>query len=422
MSEETVITKTVMSADPQGDLLSKFLSSDDTPAEAQSSVKQAGGVPVELQSNEQEFGYESQTQSTEQQPTASQPKQPVKTSDAVPKEMSVPQDILKKNKIETVESDLAEQDFEEPIPDEVSKRGKKGVDAWTAAKREAKQYRQQVEELTSKIKELETSSASSQELESFKKKFEESEKQRQAVEDRLGQVDIAYSSQFKESYDKPIASLYNKSVKLLMQAGVDQNTAKSVVTKTMAPNNTSESIQDIVQDFPPAIQGALYQNALEMIEGQKRRASAIKDWRSTKASMSEQEQRATEARMLEVVAQNVDSAIDSIRNEGSWLYTLSETDDNWNQQVEERVEAVRGLMKSATPDVMAKYLAEGIASRTYRKMYEKQLSINNRLQKELQSRERVRPGLGGYGDDYSTSEPRNKPLKADDWLDNNLRI
>lgn len=417
MSDEIVSTPS-NSADPQGDLLSRFLS-DDTPSTAQAQVKQAGGVPVESQPSVSE-PVKSNTE-----PVSAAPVAPVKTKEVSPDNMAVPKDILKKQKIEIEEDTIPaqpQQDDQEVIPQEVSQRGKKGVDAWTLAKREAKQYKQKVEELERKLAEIETTSQSSKELEELKARYEESEKNRQAIEDRLGQVDIAYSATFKDTYDKPISNTFSKSVKLLMQAGVDQKTAKDIVVKSMAVNNTPDSIQEIVQDFPPAIQGALYQNAVEMIEGQKRRAQAIKEWRSTKAAMKEEERRATEVKMSEVISQNVESAIESVRNEGSWLYTQSETDDNWNEQVKERIDAVHGLMKTATPDVLAKYVADGIVSKTYRQLYEKQLALNSKLKKELEGRVRSRPSIGGgafLSDDDSAS--RGKPVKADDWLDMNLR-
>lgn len=417
MSNEVISTPS-NSADPQGDLLSKFLS-EDTPSDAQTQAKQAGGVPVESQPATTE-----PAEDTQPEPVIDRPKTTVKTKEAISdKEMAVPQDILKRQKIEVDEEPVAQtQEAEEPVPQEVAQRGKKGVDAWTLAKREAKQYKQKVEELERKLAETEASTQSSKELEDLKSKYEESERNRQAIEDRLGQVDIAYSNTFKDTYDKPISNVFSKSVKLLMQAGVDQKTAKDLVVKTMAIGNTPDTIQEIVQDFPPAIQGALYQNAVDMIEGQKRRAQAIKEWRSTKAAMKEEERRTTEVKMSEIISQNVESAIESIRNEGSWLYTQSDTDDSWNEQVQERIEAVHGLMKTATPDVLAKYVADGIVSKTYRQLYEKQLALNSKLKKQLEGSVRARPGLGGsafVGDDDSAS--RNKPVKADDWLDVNLR-
>lgn len=410
MAEET-ITKPSNSADPQSDLLAQFLN-EPSPGDAQKQMKEAGGVPLESQSTDPEPGEQS----------SEQPVETPKSVRTVSSDPEVPSDILKKQNIQ-VEDDTPTQEVEldEQVPQEVSQRGKKGVDAWTAAKREAKQFKQQVEELQSKLQSIESETQSNAELEELKKKYEQSEKARQQVEERLGQVDIVYSNEFKNTYDKPIANSYNKSIKILMQAGVDQKSAKALVSRTMTPTNTQDQIMDLVQDFPPAIQGALYQNALEMIEGQKRRNDAIKNWKSTKAALSEEEKRSAEVRMKEIISQNVDSAIETVRNEGSWLYTRSESDEKWNESVAERVEAVKGLMKSATPDVLAKYVAEGLVSQSYRKLYEKQLVESRKLKKELSARERVRPGLGGASFPDDSGPDKSKPLKGDDWLDKTLR-
>lgn len=410
------------SADPQGDLLNKFLASD-TPSTAQQQVRENGGVAIE-DSKPEPVPTPDPVPAPPQATKVEAPKpqdKPV-SKDA---ESEVPQDILRKQKIDLGDEPPApapqSAETQEPIPPEVAQRGKKGVDAWTAAKREAKQFKQQAEELSAKLKEMETNSASSKDLEEIKARYEESEKNRIALEERVGQLDIAYSSQFKETYDKPISSVFSKSVKLLMNEGLDQTAARDIVTRAMAPNNTPDQIQEIVQDFPVAIQGALYQNSLEMIEGQKRRMSALKDWKASKAALAEQAEREEEARVSEIISENVDSAIDTIRNEGSWLYHTSDTDEAWNEKVGERVNAVKGILKTATPDILAKYVADGIVSRTYRQLYEKQLAISNKLKRELQMSASTRPGLGGRElADISSGVDSSKPVKADDWLSENL--
>jgi hypothetical protein len=153
-----------------------------------------------------------------------------------------------------------------------------------------------------------------------------------------------------------------------------------------------------------------------MREGQQQRAAAIKEWKTTRAAMTEQSMRAQEVERAKVMTQSLDTALNNLREEGSWLFAKSETDESWNQKVAERVDVVRGILQTGDATALAKYVADGVASLTYRKLYEDKASEVAKLRRELALSRGSQPGLGGDGAPPPVNPPLEKPMKPEEGI------
>jgi len=400
-------------------LLDNFLGdTGDMQASAQQQVAAAGGVPVEMQM--------SPAPEAETTPPVVRQAAAVNLTETaeVGDEFDMPEDILPEEhrgaqqpaqqqaqpyqQAQQPEAESSQAD--DIMPDEVRRSPKRAQDAWTAAKREAKQYKKELEELRKQA----VTQQNNEEIETLKQQLKE-------AEDRIGQVDIASSSTFKRQYEAPINDMYRESVQELIKAGHDSEEAQQRVRALINPNTTQEMMAEQLSDLPSLLQGVLYTQAQKMKELQNRRSQAIQEWRNTRAAMQEEEQRQSEAVHQQVLVQNVDSAIDNLRQEGSFLFTRSNTDDNWNKAVETRIEAARGIL-TGPPDVLAKYVADGVAAKTYRQLYLKERLNAVKLKRDLDNVMQGRPIIGR--DSALTGGPvpaaDRKPRNADSWLDTNL--
>ena len=315
-------------------------------------------------------------------------------------------------------------------PPEVAAAGKKGVDAWTAAKREAKEVKRQMDALNQELTELKAKAGqtSTTEVEGMKTKMQEleaklkdAESGRAALENQVGQLDLSKTKAFKDKFDVPLNTKFKQGVQDLSKAGIDAKTAQDLMTRLIDPSRTDEQIQDMLQDLPPLIQGSVYHRVTEMIQGQKQRAAALKDWKATQAAMSEQTQRERETAQSKAMEQSLDTAMDKLREEGSWLFMKSDTNDNWNTQLSERIDAVRGVLQSGDAPTLAKYVADGLAARTYRTLYEAKSKEVNKLVRELEISRGAQPSLGGEGSLAQPVDSTKVPVKEDDWLRKMLR-
>jgi hypothetical protein len=168
----------------------------------------------------------------------------------------------------------------------------------------------------------------------------------------------------------------------------------------------------------------VYNLATDISEGQKRRAAAIKDFKSTRAMVEQEERRAFEARQNQMLVSSIDTAVEQLQNEGSWLYKHHSSNQNWNDQVNRRVDAVRGLLTSATTEQLARYVAEGVAASDYRKLYESERATRISLERELRDSALTQPSIGGgrsEGAYASEDTTERKPIDPDNWLDSTFR-
>jgi hypothetical protein len=158
-----------------------------------------------------------------------------------------------------------------------------------------------------------------------------------------------------------------------------------------------------------------------MKDMQTRRAQAIQEWRNTQSALREEEQRQSEAIHQQVLVENVTGAIDQLRQEGSFLFSRSDTDDNWNKSVETRIQAARGIL-TGPPNVLAKYVADGVAAKTYRQLYLRERASVNKLQQDLKNVMSGRPIVGRDSSAGPAPIPAGdrKPRSADSWLEQNL--
>lgn len=401
-------------------LNSLLLGDDSAPSTAQEQVAQAGGVPVEMQMGPAPTPETTPPAVREASAVASI-EDTSSFEDSV-EDMSMPDDILPKSaRTQTPVQQQVQQPaqqtqtqldttLDEPMPDEVRRSAKRAQDAWTAAKREAKQYKKELEEL----KKQATTPQNTQEIDQLRKQLQE-------AEERIGQIDITNSSSFKRQYEAPINDIYRESVQELVKAGHDSEEAQQRIRALINPETTSEMMAEQLSDLPSLLQGVLYTQANKMRDMQSRRMQAIKDWRNTRSAVREEEQRQSEAIHQQLLVENVSNAIDTLRQEGSFLYAKSETDDNWNKAVETRIEAARGIM-TGSPDVVAKYVADGVAAKTYRQLFLKERANVAKLRQDLQNLMGGRPIVGRDPSLGMTSQVADdrKPRNADSWLDDNL--
>ena len=334
---------------------------------------------------------------------------------AAEEESLVPGDVLPEPEAEVVQPPPpAPPEQEEQEPPELADNPK-ARNAWTKSKQERKQLKSEIETLKAQLEEArKTPPVAPAEIEELRKAAAE----KAQLEERLGKLDISQSVEFRKQYDLPINTVYQKTLAALIQAGKRPDDAKALIGKIIKPGNDASTIQDLVMDEAPMLQGVLYQNGLEMIELQKRRAGAVQNWKATKSQLREEEQRSAQAALQTQMEGAVSTAIDTLRTEGSWAFKVSATNQKWNAEVEQRVEVAKGILKSAPPEVLAKYVADGVAAKAYREYGVALAAQNRKLRAELTMLTGSRPGLSSRRPD--TPPPPKKlvgPVKPETYLD-----
>lgn len=279
--------------------------------------------------------------------------------------------------------------------------------AWVTLRREARQFKTELDQAR---KDLDAAKAAKP------PEVEEVAKLKQQLsdyEDRIGKLDVTQSKTFQAQFDQPLNSLFTRSLSIMTKSGKDPRQARDLLLRVINPNASFEEIQSALSEEPVAVQGALFNNAVEMVELQKRRHAALSDWRSTAAALRENESRTSVAQLSQAIVADTTQAVEALRDEGSWLFMKSDVDQQWNTDVDQRIKAVHGILKMNNPADLVKYVADGVAARTYRQLHAAASTRVKELEAELARRNGVVPRMAGGGT-VPTPQPASQKKAATD--------
>ena len=319
---------------------------------------------------------------------------------------------------------VSEGEPEPPAETDMSPHAKEQrKNAWAQIKAEKKALKEQLAAREAEIL------AAKQQLAAVQKppEIEEIAKMKQQIEqyeDRLGQLDITQSATFQKTYDAPLNMLFDRGMRMLVKTGMDPNEARKLAISAIDPQIKTNERADMISEQPVAVQGALMNIFEEIVDVQNARAEAIKNWKETSAAMKDQEGRTSMADMSKSIVTDTEQAVDALKAEGNWLYMESQKPEHaeWNRQVQERVRAVHGILKTAKPADLVKYVADGVTARSFRDMYLKERSRADQLAKAFAERFGVIPGVGsGSGispsdDVVAKKADKAKPISPGDFL------
>ena len=319
----------------------------------------------------------------------------------------IPADVVQRK--DTAVSDTPDDADTIPVPESISK-DTKANHAFAALKAELKRYKQQLADNESEIKRLtENQTPDLEEVMRLRGKIQE-------YESKLGQYDLAATAEFKQRYDSRMDAAVQRGVSLLVRSGQNPEEARALMQKLISTDNMSK-LQDELADQPYALQGALMTLVTEYADVQAERQQALAKWQETRAAMDFESRRSAEIKLMENVERDVGAAIENVRKAGNFMFAMSDTDEAWNKQVEERINTVRGIMRSAKPDVVASLVMEGVTAKATRELFLAAHQRVQELQAQLKDMVAVSPSVHGSGAPSPTLPSSAKPRDPIDVID-----
>lgn len=305
-------------------------------------------------------------------------------------------------------------------PPEETRTDRRAGNAWTGIKRELKDTLNENRTLKAKLAEQEELLASRPvvdpgEVDSLRAKVQD-------YEARLEKLDLASSPSFLARFEAPMAEIKSRGETILRTAGHPPEEAKELWTNIWEARGNLSQAQAIIAGEPMMIQGALAQMLLNANEIDQKRDAALKESKATRAAMAEEDQRRVQAEMQKAFSTNLTDAVKSLRSEGSFLFVESNTDDAWNRGVSDRLQAVKGILQTGDPKTLLKYLADGVAASTYRKMFMAEATKASKYKQDLEAHLGSRPRLGGTAAPAAGKgkASEDKSVNPTDWLSQNL--
>ena len=258
------------------------------------------------------------------------------------------------------DDDLAVPGIDTPL--EVSDQPK-AKNSWQKLKGENKELKGKVSELERAVQAAkDTKPPEVEQLVEMQRKLAE-------ADDRIGKLDITQSAGFQGKYDAPLEMAERRGLSVLTRAEVPVDDAKALLSQLFNPNTTANELEGLLVDQPMAVQGALYGVASEYSEAYTRREAAIQDWRNEQAALKADESVVKNIALAQDVEVETSAAVDRAAASGNWLYTKVEGNKEWNAAVDERVSAVKGLLRGANRAELANWVAEGLTAQRSRELF-----------------------------------------------------
>ncbi len=294
--------------------------------------------------------------------------------------MLIPPDVLGGQPTDSVTTPPpVEEGFgepEEPAPLSVQ-QDEKANKAWQKLKQERRELRDKVkaqEAMLAKMSEQQADGA-----------VEEVARLRAAVRDyetKLAKYDLAETQAFKDRFDKPMTSVAQRGVAAAVRFGKSPEEAQELMKKLLTGSKTPEDLSDMLASEPYSLQGALVNLAAEFDELSQARSAALKDWEQTQAALKSETKRESAVKLMEDVERDTEAALQQVQKAGNWMYTRSEQSPEWNAQVDQRIKAVKGILRSGKPQDIITLIMEGATAMDTRALA---ASLNDQV-KDLQAR------------------------------------
>lgn len=231
------------------------------------------------------------------------------------------------------------------------------------------------------------------------------------LENRLGQVDLASSKKFREKYDVKLQGFLQRAVSMLKRAGADEKEAVALVQELRAKNTVERA--NALNDAAPALSGPIV-NLLEDFDALAlNRENELRNWRESRKSIEREQAEIENGRLFKAADELVRTVVDEMKAQKNPFYTEVK-DPRWNQEVESRVESLRGIMKSADPEAISRLVAKGLASEGFEKLYRAERSRRAKLEQELRERESMYPRPSGSPS--GAPKPGEQKTKSDEEI------
>jgi len=296
---------------------------------------------------------------------------------------------------------------------EVSKviSGKKAQNAFKKERAYNKELRQKVAQLEEAVQKSAAAEQDLEELTELKAKTEGYETQIKSLEDQIGQVDLSRSPQFRQQYDDKINSAAGKMVQLLVAEQLSSEDASAAVREILSAPNLHVR-EEIIEDTAPGIRGALSAHAISIDEIQQARGTALTEWKASAAALEESASKERLAEMSGHIGEVVSEAVDKVVELGNPYYKQT-TNDEWNQQVGHRVDALKGLLLEGDYGKLALYVAEGLVADDLRSRHLLLMQKAKDLESQLSDVVKSGPSFQG-----TTPQGGNAPAQQEITLGN----
>ena len=255
--------------------------------------------------------------------------------------------------------------------------------AFAASRAEARNYRQMAEQFRSQLEAERAKAAGGSEKEAqLAHEINEWKQRYETLENRLGQMDLSQSREFREKYDAPLQGIRDEIVSVLKANGAQDADAAKAAEDIMV----SESPEGLIAHLPAAAQGMIMYKLKDAASLWTQRSQALDEWRSTQKGLEEVSVRDNFVASAERRAKLADEAFERLAKIAP---TLQWSDPEYDPRKQEAIAKAKAWYQQAPDDQVAAAAMEGFMAPFAYEVIQQLTQQVNELRSQLNGRTRL---------------------------------
>jgi len=193
----------------------------------------------------------------------------------------------------------------------------------------------------------------------------------------LGKVNFAASPEFQTRYQAPVDSTFQQIIELVTELGGTEGVAAQLAGATV-----KERLAYLKQSMPDAA-GILVPMYSSLDKLLVMRNQALETHKETSVKLAQQESVQKQQQISALKNTMRDKALDSLEQEGYFMFSKVPGNEEWNGRVDAMRGAVDVLVQSEDVALQSEALAMSVAAPVYRALYEEERTARIQLEQQL---------------------------------------
>lgn len=308
----------------------------------------------------------------------------------------------------------------ERIPESIQTKDPKANHAFAQLRHEVSELNRKLSEQTAELERYRSGQAKAPEIEAKLAEIQtQHQKEKEELEARLGQYDLAATKAFQMKYDVPLRAMLGRASTMLQRAGVSKEDADQLASELVQKPTLDRANQ--LTEVVPALAGALVNLYEDFDEVRGNRDAALRDWKSSKAALGVDERQMQQAKALELAEGLVSQVLKQQEETGNPFFRRSAAKPDWNKKVDALSEQFKGILKTGDQVTLANLVAEGLTAREYRKMWESTRQRLAALEAEVKEKFGMQPAPRGRPAVEEPAARPARPLTDEELIDRSMR-
>lgn len=272
-----------------------------------------------------------------------------------------------------------------PKVDEPQFKDPKQAHAFAQLRHENAELARKMAAVTAELEKFKTGAAASPQAEQQLAALQEQHaREKEELEARIGQYDLASTKSFKLKYDAPLNGMIARASALLQKAGVSQEDADQAARDFINQDTMSRATK--LQEMVPALAAPLVNLFEDFDELRGQRDSALRDWKASRAALGEDQRVHDQSKAIELAETLAAQVLEQQAEQGNPFFKRSAVKPEWNAQVDEQATKFRGVLKTGDQVTLANLVAEGLTAQRWQAMYQQLRQQHAALREEVNAK------------------------------------